>query len=198
MADEIREIIDELNKGKEDLGEKRFSEYTEKLQSCLIKILQQKVKESPEMDIKYELDEIMKSCKKVDDFEEMKVNVLNIISLFSDFLVFNVCKDAAPVFLQECTQRYVVFTDFSFSKEYERFGFDTPEKMQRLSAAIRSVFYSQVASRISPSYAESQVKELFGFTDVLAGTYRSLYELNYDKITMNVILSQLQRQEQTD
>ena len=192
MNEKLNKIIKKLNKGKDSLGERDYLDTIEELEKGILALLKEKIDESPDVDYTAQLEETLEGCKiEEKEIESIRSNLSSILALYADFVVLNTMQEKAIIFLQECTQRFVVFSDFDFTKEYTRFGFEDANQMHQVCSAVRSVFYSQVAGRIAPLFAESQVKELFGFNETIASTYRNLYELNYDRITMNVTMSRL-------
>ena len=192
MNEKINKIIKKLEKGKKALGERKYLDIIEELESSILTLLKEEIDESPNEDYITRLEVLLSKCNlEENEIESLKSSLSSILNLYADFIVLNKMQEKAIIFLQECTQRFVVFTDFDFTKEYTKFGFKDEAQMNQVCSAVRSVFYSQVAGRIAPSFAESQVKELFGFDETIASTYRNLYESNYDRITMNVIMSRL-------
>lgn len=190
MQRTINEIIKDINNtsAKDD---SKINELQEELSHNIIEIIKEKLKNDSSTDIDKEVSSTIPSDLTESIYNETKDYVSSLLRIYVDLLPLINMDEKAISFMQECAQRYVVFSDLNFIDEFSKYSFENKMKMRNTCSALRNIFYSHISNRLSSAYAEEQVKYLFDFSEPLSNAYRNIYELYYDKITTNVILAHL-------
>ncbi len=194
MNSDIQKLITKIINAHKQEEWDNYNNLLFELEDELISFLKKSIIDNKELDYEKIIeDQMRKLYETIDrnDIDPVKNNVRTVISMFLDLEPLRNNGENAISFFQECTQRMVVYDEQDFIDDYEKYNIKDKSSMRDLCSAIKNLYYSHTMNRLSPITAEKQVKELFELPDSVANIYRTLYELNYDKVTMNVILSKL-------
>lgn len=193
MKENIKKYINKLKDAKQSEDKDLYDDLLSELEKSITIIIKEQIHSGEGLDLVDTIDEMVKEIYKEkilseDEIGIIKNNLGTVLSIYSNLMPLEKLGESGTTFIQECTQRIVIYNDANFINEYNKYGFNSKEEMEDLCYAIKNIYFSHIINRLPPVAAEKQVKDLFDFSPVLANMYKTLYELNYDKLTMNVIM----------